>query len=228
VKRIITLLVFIGSINYASAQKFGQKLSAGLNLDLIIPSGEFSKFNDNIGYGARGWVMYNPARSVPLHFGIELGYNVMGSRTAYFQGPYFDQYKLDASNNIFSLLFRLRVQNTKTNAVKPFAEAMLGWNDFFSTVNIERQTYYNTSYNDSYGNSSEAHWAMTFGGGGGLSIRLSKDGKEWIDVKAIYMIGRKTTYLTDPTIYTNGTVTFDSKTSETNMWIPQVGIKFGL
>ena len=218
-------------ITTAKAQKFGQKITGGFNGAVMIPSGEFREVNENVAWGLRGHAMYNPSRQVPVYVGLELGYAVMGSTTQYFYDPYlgfYDEYAVTASSNIFSIQLKLRVQPTKNVAVRPFAEGLIGWNDFFSTVNVERQTYYRPDYNDSYGNSSEAQWAMTYGGAGGLNIRLKKTGDQWLELKTAYMIGRKTMYLTDPRIMSNGQVYFDQKESETNMIIPQVGIKFGL
>jgi hypothetical protein len=165
-----------------------------------------------------------------MHVGLELGYGTMGSNTKYFTDNYFDQYKITASSNIFSAQFKLRFQMPKNMLINPFAEGLIGWNDFFSTVNVERETYYSSYYNNnnSYGNSSKAQWAFTYGGAAGADIRLQKDGKLSIEVKAAYMVGAKTKYLTNPQITGTGQVYFTENESTTNMLIPQVGIKFGL
>jgi hypothetical protein len=230
VKKLLLLTALFATLQ-ASAQKFGQKLTGGINVSMGLPSGEFKEANDNVALGLRGYAMYNPARQVPVYLGLELGYGTMGSTTQYFYDPYggfYDEYEVTASSNIFTILFRTRLQSTKNVALRPFVEGMIGWNDFFSTVNIERRTYYRPDYDDSYGDASEAKWAFTYGGAAGLNIRLSKDGATWLEVKTAYMAGRKTTYLTDPYITSTGQANFKVNESETNMVIPQVGVKFGL
>lgn len=226
-KQILTILLLFLALN-SQAQRFGQKLTGGFNLALGLPSGQFKEVNDNVAFGLRGHIMYNPARNVPLYLGLELGFATMGSETRYFYDSWLDQYELTASSNIFSVQVKLRVQQPKMVSVRPFAEGIIGWNDFFSTVNIERTTTWGPGYDDSYGNSSDAKWAFTFGGAAGIDIKLNKAGNIWLELKTAYMVGRKTTYLTDPTITSSGQVYFTEKESETNMVIPQAGIKFGL
>jgi len=212
----------------ARAQSFTQKLSGGFDGVLGIPQGQFKQVNDNVALGLKGHIMYNFDRKVPLHIGLELGYGTMGTKTRYFYDSYFDQYEVTASSNIFTVLLKLRVQQPKNVSVRPFAEGLIGWNDFFSTVNVERITYFSTYYNNRYGESSEAQWALTYGGAAGLDIRLQKQGNLWLEIKTAYMIGRNTRYLTNPQITSTGQVYFTENESETNMLIPQVGIRLGL
>lgn len=213
----------------SNAQRFGQKLSGGFNASLAVPSGEFKEVNDNAALGIRGHIMYNPDRKIPLYFGLELGYGVMSSAAPqYFYDSWGDVYKVTASSNIFSMQFKIRLQQPKVAGIRPFAEGLIGWNDFFSSVNIERQTYFGPGYNEGYGDSSPAEWAMTYGGAAGLDIKINKEGNLWIEVKAAYMAGRKAKYYVDPYFSTTGQVIFTEKESETNMVIPQVGVKFGL
>jgi len=231
VKRILFVAALFVTIQ-SNAQRFGQKLSGGFNASLGVPSGEFKDVNDNAALGVRGHIMYNPNRKVPLYFGLELGYSNMGNSRQYFYDAWFDTWEANASSNIFSLQFKFRVQQPKVMSVRPFAEGIIGWNDFFSTVNIQRQSYfgpgYPGGYNDSYGTSSKAQWAMTYGAGAGLDIKLNKEGNLWLEIKGAYMVGRKAKYYVDPYFTSGGQVVFTEKESETNMVIPQVGVKFGL
>jgi len=226
--RSIFLIVGLIAVSNTNAQKFGQKLSGGFNAALGIPQGQFQEVNDNVLLGIRGHIMYNFDRKVPFHVGLELGYGTMGSQTRYFYDNFFDQYEVSASSNVFSLQFKLRLQQPKNRLINPFAEGLLGWNDFFSTVNVERLTYNSSFNNNNYGDATEAQWAFTYGGAAGANIRLQKDGKLSLEIKTAYMVGRKTKYLTNPQISGTGQVFFTEKESETNMLIPQVGVKFGL
>lgn len=224
-------LLFISCILLAlqsNGQRFVQKLTGGFSVPLGIPSGEFGDVNKNAAIGIRGQLMYNPSREVPVYLGLELGFSTMGSDTRYFYDSWFDEYEINASSNIFTILFKMRIQKPSRVAVRPFAEGLIGWNDFFSSVNVTRTTTLGPGFNNQTGNSSDASWAMTFGGGAGLDIRLNKEGNVWLEVKTSYMIGRKAKYYTDPRILSNGEVQFNFAESTTNMVIPQVGVRFGL
>jgi hypothetical protein len=75
-----------------------------------------------------------------------------------------------------------RFQSAKERKIKPFLDVMGGWNVFFSTVQVERLTFY-SSYNSSYSNSSKAHWALAYGGAGGLDISLNKRNEIGLELK---------------------------------------------
>ncbi len=226
--RIILLIVGLTAAFSTNAQKTGQRFSGGLNAALGIPQAQFQEVNDNVLLGLRGHIMYNFDQKIPFHVGLELGYGTMGSRTAYFYDNFFDQYEVTASSNVLSIQFKLRLQQPKNRLFNPFAEGLLGWNDFFSTVNIERLSYNSSFNNNSFSESSEAQWAFTYGGAAGVNIRLQKNGKLFLELKTAYMVGRKTKYLTNPQISSTGQVFFTEQESETNMLMPQVGVKFGL
>lgn len=226
-KHLLLALAFF-SVATANAQRFFQKLSGGFDAALGIPQGEFREVNDNLALSLKGHIMYNFDRKVPLHLGLEMGFGTMGSTNRYFYDAYFDQYEVTASSNIFTVLMKLRIQQPKSVLLRPFAEGLIGWNDFFSTVNVRRLTYYASYYNNQYGESSDASWAMTYGGAAGVDIRLQKRGNLWLEVKTAYLIGKKTKYLTNPQITNTGQVYFTQNESETNMLIPSVGVKFGL
>ncbi len=228
-KTLLAAVIILGTTD-AWSQTFGQKLTGGINFALGFPAGEFKEVNDKVAIGGRGYIMYNPSRQAPVYLGLELGYHVMGSQTEYFYATvygFYDQYKITASSNIFALQFKLRLQQPKLVAVRPFVEGIVGWNDFFSTVNVERESF-NGNYNTNGGNSSDAYWAFTYGGAAGLNIVLDRKQKLFLELKTAYMIGRSAKYLTDPQITNTGQVYFTEKQSETNMVLPQVGIKFGI
>lgn len=222
-KQALVLLIVFTAIG-AQAQKF----SGSLNFQLGLPQGEYKEVNGKTGVGGRFNFLFKPAPQVPVSFGLELGFQLVGSRSTRFRSNaygFYDEYKLTASNNIFSALFNVRISPLKPgSAVMPFVDGMFGWNDFFSTVSLQRTTYFGNDGANS--NSSNSKWATTYGVGVGLNIRLDKRGATYLELKTAYMIGNRTTYLTDPQIYNDGSVDFTEKRSETNMIIPQVGIHF--
>ena len=81
----------------------------------------------------------------PVKFGIEFGIQEKGRATEYFSGyvsGFYDDFKVSATSNIFSLMFLARFQSAKPGKIKPFLDVIAGWNVFFSTVSVERLSYY--------------------------------------------------------------------------------------
>ncbi len=209
---------------------FSQKFSASIDAQLSIPQGEYKTVDKDAGIGGRGNFFYKPGRDVPVKIGLELGMQVKGSTSQYFSGyinGFYDEFQVSASNNIFSLMFLSRFQQEKRGKIKPFLDAIAGWNVFFSTVNIERLTYY-SNYNSSYSNSSKAKWAFTYGAAAGIDVPLNKRDDLGLEIKCAYLFGSNTTYLTDPRIDETGKVFFSEQNSATNMLIPQIGLRISI
>ncbi len=224
---VTALLVLTGFGTKLNAQKH-KKFSGFINFNLGIPSGEYKSVNGRTGVGGRGAFLYNPSPKVPVYVGAELGYMLIGQDRQFFYANVFgftDEYRVTASNNILTALVHLRFQPTGNKPVRPFVDFLFGANDFFSTVTVERQTFFsNQALTNS--NSSRARWALCYGGSTGMSIRLDKKGDTWLELRCSYLAGNRTKYLTDPQISNNGEVFFTEKESKTNMFVPQVGLKF--
>lgn len=218
---IFTFSIFISSISP------GQKFSTSIGAQLTIPQGDYKTTNGDAGYGLRVNFLYKPAPVVPLKFGIELGIQEKGRTTQYFSGyayGSYDEFKVSATNNIFSLMLLTRFQTPKIGKIKPFLDLTAGWNVFFSSVNVERLTYY-SQYDDSYTNSTKAHWALAYGTAAGVDIPLNKRDDMGLELKVAYIIGNNSLYLTDPYIDNNAHVSFVEKNSRTDMIIPQAGVR---
>ncbi len=218
------ILITIASISY------GQKFTISLDAQLALPEGDYKEANPDAGYGLRANFLFKPNKSRFLKFGAELGIQEKGRATQYFSGyinGFYDEFKVSATSNIFSLMFLTRLQPHNFGKVKPFVDLTAGWNVFFSTVSVERLTYY-SDYNSSYSNSTKAHWAFSYGAAGGIDIPLSKRDDLGLELKVAYITGANTTYLTDPYINNDARVSFNEKNSRTNMVIPQAGIRINL
>ena len=206
---------------------FAQKFSTSINLQVGVPQGDYKEINPDVGFGLRVNFLYRPLVDIPLKFGVELGIQEKGRASQYFSGyvmGYYDQFKVTASNNIGTLLFVTRFQPEKFGKITPFLDLTAGWNIFFSTVDVERLTYY-SSYNTGYSQNSKARWALTYGAVGGVDIPLSKSDDIGLELKVAYLLGNNTKYLTNPYIDANAEVSFQERTSHTDMLIPQAGIR---
>ncbi len=224
-KYFLTLIIIaIASFTY------GQKFTISLDAQLAVPEGDYKDANPDAGYGLRANFLFRPSKSRFLKFGAELGIQEKGRATQYFSGyinGFNDDFKVSATSNIFSLMFLTRLQPGVFGKVKPFVDLTAGWNVFFSTVSVERLTFY-SDYNSSYSNSTKAHWAFSYGAAGGVDIPLNKRDDLGLELKVAYTIGANTTYLTDPYISNNAQVSFIEKNSRTNMLIPQAGLRINL
>jgi hypothetical protein len=210
-----------------SVSCLAQKFSTSIDLQVSLPQGEYKMVNPDAGFGLRANFLYRPLEDIPLKFGLELGLQEKGRAVQYFSGfvgGFYDQFKVTASNNIFSMLFVTRFKPEKFGKITPFLDLTAGWNVFFSTVNVERLTYY-SSYNTGYSENSKSKWALTYGGAAGLDIPLGKTDDIGLELKLAYLLGNNTKYLSNPYIDGNADVTFQENTSNTDMLIPQAGIR---
>jgi hypothetical protein len=212
------------------ADSDAQKFSASIDAQLAIPQGDYKEVNPDAGFGIRANFLYRPIKEAPMKVGVEIGLQEKGNAVQYFSGyvyGFYDEFKVSASSNIFSLLFLARFQSQKSRKIKPFVDVTAGWNVFFSTVSVERLTYY-SDYNDGYSNSSKGKWALTYGVTGGIDIPLNKADDIGLELKVAYLIGSNSHYLTDPYIDNNGNASFVDKESRTDMFIPQAGIRISI
>ena len=215
-------------ITCVAASSFAQKFSASIDAQLAFPQSDYKDVNEDAGYGLRANVLYRPTYTVPIKLGLELGILEKGRATEYFSGyvsGYYDDFKVSATSNIFSLMFLARFQSPQPHKLKPFVDVTTGWNVFFSTVSVEDLSYYNSNYDPSYSNSSKARWAFSYGGAGGIDISLNRRDDIGLELKVAYIIGSYTNYLTNPSIDANGNVSFQDNNSRTDMLIPQAGIR---
>jgi hypothetical protein len=217
------------SLTLVGLFSFAQKFTLSPALQLSVPQSEYKTANSDVGFGLRLNALYRPS-DIPVKLGIEIGMQEKGRATQYFSGyvyGFYDDFRVDATNNIVSLMFLARFQSAKAGKIKPFLDVTGGWNVFFSTVEVERLTFY-SSYNSSYSNSSKAHWAPAYGGAGGIDISLSKRNNIGLELKVAYLIGSYTKYLVNPYIDGSGNASFEEKSSRTDMLIPQAGIRIDL
>ncbi len=207
---------------------FGQKFSGILSFNAGVPVGEFKDVSNKTATGLRLNFLYRPSDMAPVYIGLETGYQVRSSKTWHFDAygnGYYDHYSVNAGSNVFSIFFNTRLQLPGWAAVMPFIDGMFGFNDFYSGVHVNG---YSDNGDDGavYSAVSKARWTLAYGGSAGVDFVINKRGTLWLEVKMSYTLGQRNIYLVDPKVDEAGNVTFTEKSSETDMLIPQAGIKF--
>ena len=223
------LIVFLMTALIYSAD--AQKTSVGVHLQLSFPQGEYKSTYPKTGVGLRLNVLHRLRQDGPISIGGDVGYLVTGSDSRLFDiyyGGFYDTYKISASNNVLSLAFKARADLVSNERpVRVFVEGTVGANLFFSSINIERETYFgNSQYVD--GDNSKGYWAFVWGPGVGIEIPIDKRRQTAIVVKGSYLFGANTTYLTDPYIDNNGEIFFARHESKTDMILAELGLRFSL
>ncbi|WP_290664704.1 hypothetical protein, partial [Ignavibacterium sp.] len=169
-KKNLILLVII--ILISGKQFFAQ--SAGLNLTLAIPSGEFKEKVDNLGFGLSGHINFlSPKPISPFGIGLNLGYIIYGSesRTEPLSYTIPDVYvNVDRTNNLlnFHLLFTVGVPKGR---IRPYIEGLFGGSYIYTTTSVISQ-----GTGEEFASSTNFDdWAWSYGAGGGFAILLSGD-----------------------------------------------------
>ena len=209
----------------------GQRTIANISGQLSFPQGEYKRTYPVTGAGLRLGILTKPVADGPIYIGGELGFLVTSSDAKTFElyyNGFFDRYRVTASNNILSLAFKARADLAENNKpVQVFLDATIGTNLFFSSVDIERQTFFGGSQNAG-GESTKGYWAFVFGPGAGLEIPLDKRRDVMLLLKGSYLFGSNTKYLTDPYVDNNGNIYFTERESKTDMVIAEAGLRFSL
>lgn len=219
------------SITFLTLSANAQRTIGTASIQLSFPQEEYKSTYPKTGVGARFNVMWRIKENSALSIGGDIGYMVVASsskRFDLFYLGYYDTYRITATNNIVSLAFKARADLIQPrDKVKLFIDGTIGTNLFFSSVEINRETFFGGSqYNG--GNSSKGYWSFIFGPGMGIEIPLGKAKEIALLLKGSYFFGTNTKYLTDPYIDNNGNVYFTQRESKTDMIIAEAGVRFSL
>src|SRR5687768_1321854 len=210
---------------------YGQKAIGTIAMQLSFPQQEYKETYPVTGAGLRFNVLFRPSPDVPISIGGELGFLVTSNDSKYFDLYYlgfFDRYRISASNNIATLAFVTRADLIPHDKpIQLFVDGTIGTNLFFSTVDIERETFFGNSQYQG-GRSTKGRWAFIWGPGMGVEIPIGKRKEMAISLKSSYLFGTNTKYLTDPYIDNSGTVYFTERESKTDMIITTAGLRLGL
>jgi hypothetical protein len=199
-------VILLTCVLLASSCLFAQ--SAGLNLSVGIPTGEFNHQVDRAAVGGNLEVFFlSPREHFPFTCGIDLGYYNYGyqsDRGLFFDGPYSYDADVERTNNIarFNVIFR--VQPYQYTSLMPYLDMFIGPSYLYTKTSItDRAT------NDELaGNVNKSNWIWNYGFGGGLLIQLTGNNTNgnpvlnnlYLDLKVRYNMSTLGEYLTESSI----------------------------
>ncbi len=219
----IVLILSLIPLNQFLAQ------SAGLNLTLAIPQGEFKEKVDNVGFGLSGNINFlAPKPKSPFGIGLNMGYIIYGSesRTEPLSSNIPDVFvNVDRTNSLlnFHLLFTIGLP---TGRIRPYAEGLFGGSYIYTTTSVKSQ-----GTGEEFASSTNFDdWAWSYGAGGGLLVLLSGDPNTdqntiYLDLKGRYLFGSEAEYLKQGSVrIQNGQVYYDVSRSKTDLLTIHAGV----
>ncbi|MEM9997219.1 MAG: hypothetical protein AAF809_05915 [Bacteroidota bacterium] len=192
-----------------------QTRTLSFRLEGGVPTGDFEEQVEDIGLGLAGQLLFQP-QGVPLAFGFEGSFITYGRQVAtvpvQFTAGGTSLAEQVTHNNIASFGLVLRLQ-PNGGAVQPYVEGIGGFNYLHTRVSLDETVVVNDGgvFNDSDpilltrnpGNTVVDDFAFTYGGGGGVMIRVFDgldDGSPvtaFLDFGARYLLGEEADYLTE-------------------------------
>ncbi len=201
----------------------------GLNFIAGFPQGEFKDNVDQNGFGIGGEFLYSPSIS-PFGIGVSLGFMNYGeeSRREPFSTTIPDvEVEVKTTNNILLGHLLLRAQ-VKQGPIRPYAEALVGFNYLFTETKIEdvddqEEIASSTNLDDG---------VFSYGAGGGVMMRLytgkikkTKTLSILLNLGVRYILGGEAEYLKEGSIKrVNGKVVFDKIKSKTDILTTHLGV----
>lgn len=198
---------------------------------LPVGLGEFRETSDPVvGAGARFNFYIRPTPSFPLQPGLDIGLFGRGSAAKNIPinvAGLVNNYKVKASNNVFSLGFLLKFEPFSWKRFRPYLEGAVGVNDFYSEVQFYRKNKKWGGQTVARNDDTKDRWAFFYGGSAGIKIALGKIQTRGIELKCAYLRGANTAYNAKPRFNGEGILVFERLTSTTDMLVPQIGAWIG-
>lgn len=206
--------------------------SVGGALGVVATTGEFNTYVKNAAGFTADFSFYTPPNSTSMTFGFDVGYFIYDytSQTSTFysgNGFSFDA-KEERTSSIVTFHGFLRAIGPE-KSFRPYADMIFG-GALFTTSSSVKNYVTNEELSSNWDHSS---WAWNAGVGGGLMISVYKPdvksfiGTIYLDLRARYLVGSRTSYLRKEDIKVDqyGTVYFFPSKSKTDMMLFSVGVE---
>ena len=219
------LLTLVASPGFSQS-----RFQAGGSFSIAQPQNEFKDNVDKLGFGAKGFFLYNVPNS-PIFIGTTMGFLIYGStnREEPFSTTIPDvMVDVRTTNAILlgHLLFRLQYPK---GAIRPYLDGLYGFNYLATTTSIENQNWDDEEVASS---TNCSDFTSSYGGGAGLLIRVYEKGDKltgpdevFIDFGYRYLKGGEAEYLKEGSVHReNGKVTYDINKSTTDIVTWRLGV----
>jgi hypothetical protein len=225
-KPLMVTLIALGFI-FTGHTAFARFFHGSMTFSMGFPQGEFKDNVDHIALGVDLTFGVKLGKS-PFMLGVDLGALTYGSdrRYEYLYGVPEFQFLVKHDYNLAQGLVFLRFQPVKNGRVRPYIDALAGFNYLWSDTSLEddedEEITLAVNYDD---------FAFSYGLGGGVLVKLGRKrtrGMEFfIDLRARYIFGGMAEYLTEGSILVEDQeVTYLVYESRTDLLTFQIG--FGL
>lgn len=236
-KKLINL---IGLIVLSTSAIQAQEVNVNTNLELVFPQGEFKQSMDRLGVGIQLNGYYRFPNTI-FGLGMDFGFKNFGvdSREEPLSSTIPDlKVEVNNSYNLLQFMLLAKAQPAE-GVVRPYIEALAGYNYYFTETEI-RNRGFGSDEEPIATDTNFEDWAFAWGGGTGVMIkvydqrgkeaRFAEDGSEihptagYLNIGVRYLYGQEAEYLKQGSIQINdGTVTYETSRSKTDMMIWQLG-----
>lgn len=221
-KKLFLIIFLIAMSTTTFAQTIGGSFMFG------YPQGDFRKNVDRMGFGGQiQGTLWTPSKSRPFTIGFDVGYLVYGQvdeRRPWigFPGVYLN---LSRTNSMASGHVLMQI-TPFFGTVRPYVEGLFGGSYLFTQTTVKSE-----NKNEEIASSNNFDdFAWNYGGGAGILFRLSGAAENveavFLDLKARYLFGTETEYLTENsvTINSRGDAIFSPVKSKTDFFSFHIGI----
>lgn len=189
-----------------------------------IPIKEFQDNTESVGGGLRANIFIPVAPSLPVYFGLDFGYLLMGSNT-----QIIDEDLVIRAGNIEIDRINIRLKATTTNnlmnghavlrlkaplpTVQPYVDGLVGFNWLYTRTKVLDETEQRIFVDDPDGSNilnastQESSLVFSYGLGGGVMLKVGPNFA--IDLRGIYLLGQEAEYF-DQSQIQKWTLDFDT------------------
>lgn len=217
----------------SSSPLLAQRRQIGFTGLLGFPQGAFKERAGNLGGGLSASLDFALVSSLVL-VGVEVGYWAYGSEKRRERG-----YDVTTTNSMVPVHLLLRLQ-PRQGAVRPYLDGLIGFHYLFTDTSSK--CYFDPTQPEEtriscyipYHLRNFSDYALSYGGGSGLMIRVHEHEKKdsdqelgvlLLDLRVRYLFGSNAQYLKKGSIHQqNGTVVYDINASRTNVLAIYIGV----
>jgi len=205
-----------------------ERFQAGLNFTLGFPQGEF--IVNSTGLGGSGYFAYKLPKT-PISIGADVGILVYGSDTREeLLESSIPEVTVDVTtrNFILTCQFFIRAQPPGGD-IRPYLDGLIGFNYLWTETGIYDQS--GGIYDEVASSVNLSDFAISYGLGGGLMIRLYQSQKSafavLLDLGIRYLKGGKAEYLKEGDILReDGMIIYNTNYSNTDLFSTHIGVAF--